>query len=288
MPLDPALFLDATYAIYLIGFLVALVFYWEKTRNPIALSGKVRCDSILRIDLLGVALLAGLFLILMLDNQAGDAAKQLAKATDASGGEVKVVALTPMIMVAGMISQAVPAMIVLVFLMVRGVKARDFFGLKWSDARLLWVIAPAGVIITFIFMFLLDFSGFNNWLIHAFGIEKTSQETVKIYQQTDAGMMRLLIAITVVVVAPLVEEVVFRGYIYTVTKRFTSRVVATLLTALLFGVVHNYLVGLIPLIFLAILLTLAYEKTGSLWAPISIHAVFNLSTILVQEAARYQ
>jgi membrane protease YdiL (CAAX protease family) len=37
---------------------------------------------------------------------------------------------------------------------------------------------------------------------------------------------------------------------------------------------------------LGVILALAYEKTGSIWAPIGIHFFFNSVTVLIQLAMR--
>jgi membrane protease YdiL (CAAX protease family) len=48
-------------------------------------------------------------------------------------------------------------------------------------------------------------------------------------------------------------------------------------------VVHYNINALIPLFFLAIVLTIAYELTGSIWAPIIIHALVNANTLIMIE-----
>ena len=65
-------------------------------------------------------------------------------------------------------------------------------------------------------------------------------------------------------------------------KRFLNIPVAVVFTGLLFGAVHTNLGALLPLAILGILLALAYEFTGSIWAPIVIHFCFNVPTVVVQ------
>jgi len=283
MSLDSTIFLYATYALALVALIVGMVScgkFWlsaEDGRLSPTGNGAVNPQGIGKIDILGVFLLLGLFFLLMLDSQSG-------------ADPEKVVNLTPGVMFAGMISQAVPALIVIVFLMARGIKTSEFFGFAWGwkEARKIVVIAPVGVIVTYLFMFVLESVGYSQWLVSTFGQEIQVQESVRLYQEMDAVVIRVMLAISAVVIAPLVEEMVFRGYIYTVTKRYTARIFSTLVSAVFFGVVHNYIPGLLPLAFLAVLLTVSYEVTGSLWAPISIHALFNASTLLVQEIQYHQ
>ena len=88
--------------------------------------------------------------------------------------------------------------------------------------------------------------------------------------------LRVLVTVTVaVVVAPLEEEFLFRGYIYGVLRRHLGVVPALLLNAALFGAIHLNLPALPALFVLALCLTLAYESTGSLLVPMAMHAMFN-------------
>ncbi len=279
MPLDPSLFLHATFFLYGVALISGILIYGKYTQPALGKlgtprelrnEGNVTPQGINNLDLLGIGLLIALFAALYLQQQV-------------PVDDTKKTTLTPIVLVVGMIAQAVPALIVIAILMGRGTHLSTFFGLKWSNARYLIVIAPLGVIATYIFVIGLNLIGFPEWLVHAFGKEIEVQPAVRLYQEADAVIVRVFLAISAVIVAPIVEEVVFRGYIYTVTKRYTARIFSTLVSAIFFAVVHNFIPGLLPLAFLAIILTISYEVTGSLWAPISIHALFNSCTLLMQE-----
>ena len=101
------------------------------------------------------------------------------------------------------------------------------------------------------------------------------QEVVKMIRDDPDPVLRLVLIFSAVIVAPFVEETLFRGFLYPVIKRYSDRFFAAVVTALLFATVHGTVPGLMPLFGLAIILTAAYEITGSLWVPIAIHATFN-------------
>jgi len=84
------------------------------------------------------------------------------------------------------------------------------------------------------------------------------------------------------VIAPIAEEFFFRGFVQTMLGNvFAGRWTPIVLTAAAFGLVHYPQPHAVPaLILLAILIGYAYERTGSLVAPILIHALFNLKTLL--------
>jgi membrane protease YdiL (CAAX protease family) len=90
-----------------------------------------------------------------------------------------------------------------------------------------------------------------------------------------------LIVVAGVIVAPICEEVLFRGYFYPVAKRYMGPGAGAFVTAALFAVSHVNLASLPALLVLALCFIVAYERTGSLLVPISMHAFFNGANLLV-------
>ena len=88
-------------------------------------------------------------------------------------------------------------------------------------------------------------------------------------------------AVLALMIAPITEELVFRGYAYGVIKKYGGRVAATLGSALLFAALHQNLPALPALFLLAVGFALAYEFTGSLWTSIVMHMIFNLVPLIV-------
>ncbi|MHA3773343.1 CPBP family intramembrane glutamic endopeptidase [Verrucomicrobiota bacterium sgz303538] len=110
------------------------------------------------------------------------------------------------------------------------------------------------------------------------------QELVKLFSDVSRqGDMATVIKILIagVVVAPLCEELIFRGYFYPVAKRFLGPVAGALLTALLFSISHVNLASLPSLTVLALCFIVAYESTGSLLVPITMHACFNAANLFL-------
>lgn len=85
----------------------------------------------------------------------------------------------------------------------------------------------------------------------------------------------LLIAISACIIAPLSEELLFRGYIYPSLKRYIGATGGALLAAALFSACHFNLASLLPLFILALALTVMYERTSSLLVPMYMHGIFN-------------
>lgn len=89
--------------------------------------------------------------------------------------------------------------------------------------------------------------------------------------------------ISVVVFAPWVEEIIFRGIIFRTAKLKLGRTWALIITAVVFTLLHGVnpvTVGQILLV--STILTLLYERTDNLAAPVIAHGVFNLIATVVQ------
>lgn len=88
----------------------------------------------------------------------------------------------------------------------------------------------------------------------------------------------LAVVVLVTVIAPLGEELFFRGFFFGALRNWRGWVVGATLTGALFGLIHvgSAPVGyLVPLAFFGFGLCLLYEKTGSLYPPIALHALNN-------------
>jgi membrane protease YdiL (CAAX protease family) len=99
-------------------------------------------------------------------------------------------------------------------------------------------------------------------------------------QRGDVSTMAIVV-LAGVIIAPVCEEFLFRGYFYGVGKRYVGAWISGLLTAALFAAFHASLTSLAGLFVLAIALTLSYERTGTLAVPITMHALFNATSLSV-------
>lgn len=88
----------------------------------------------------------------------------------------------------------------------------------------------------------------------------------------------------IVVMAPISEELCFRGMLYGGLREKLPRVAAALLGGLVFGGLHAItgISAVPPLIFFGFLLSLLYEKTGSVVPGILLHMLNNSVALLGQ------
>lgn len=112
------------------------------------------------------------------------------------------------------------------------------------------------------------------------GPDQSPQAIVEFLLKSEGWVARGAVFGIAVIAAPVTEELIFRGCLYGILRKFRGRLVAIPVTSILFALIHGHLPSLPGLLVLAVGLTLVYERCGSLWAPISMHAVFNGLTIV--------
>ena len=183
----------------------------------------------------------------------------------------------------GLVSQAIVIGLVVLVWVFR-VNMVEALGLNRMRPNLLkWSFGI--VVATWVFGLVLMGAGYESFLESVYG-KAPLQGIVQFLKSTDDALALTLLALVACIGAPVAEEVLFRGYIYPVTKTFTGAPVAMVFSGLLFATIHYNLLSLPVLFVMGILLALAYEKTRSLWVPIIGHAVFNSITVGFQLLSR--
>lgn len=104
------------------------------------------------------------------------------------------------------------------------------------------------------------------------------------YAKTLEGLVSgngIIVLLLLIFVAPIAEELIFRGMILHKTSRVIPFVGANILQALLFGIYHWNIVQGIYATLMGLLLGLVYHKFRTIYAPILLHMVINASALLV-------
>lgn len=83
--------------------------------------------------------------------------------------------------------------------------------------------------------------------------------------------------ITAVLMAPVLEEIVFRGLMYSRLKKGLPVVAAVIITSLVFGIVHGAIIWAIYTFIFSLLLIWVFERFQSLTACILLHMAYNIS-----------
>ena len=137
---------------------------------------------------------------------------------------------------------------------------------SWADVGL----APVGFVLYFLlsafvlYIASLLLPGFDSNQLQETGFGAISQR----YEY-------LLAFITLVVAAPVAEEVLFRGYMYGKLRKNAPIWLAMLITSLVFGAIHGQWNVAVDVFALSIVLCALREVTGSIWAGILLHMMKN-------------
>lgn len=95
------------------------------------------------------------------------------------------------------------------------------------------------------------------------------------------GTLEIIVQILVlVVVAPIVEEYLFRGYVFRELKRLYPLLAAVILNGLLFGLYHLNLLQTVNTFFLGMVLSLVYYYRANITDAILVHVANNGIAIL--------
>lgn len=136
----------------------------------------------------------------------------------------------------------------------------------WTDI----IITPAGLIVYLILSSVLMIS-----LTNLFPWINTKEVQDVGFNNLGQQYEYILAFITLVVIAPAAEELLFRGYLFGKLKKYVPIWVAILVTSLLFGAVHSQWALAIDTFALSVILCLLRQTTGSLWPSILLHMTKN-------------
>lgn len=126
---------------------------------------------------------------------------------------------------------------------------------------------------------------FANAIMLWLGMEPPDHRFVQfLHDPNTPDAIRPLLWLGPALIAPIAEEVFFRGMLQTVLRRtLRSRLFGVLVAAGIFGFAHyNQPQAVLPLLVFGLFTGIAYERTGSLVGPIAFHAIFNLKNLLLQ------
>lgn len=93
----------------------------------------------------------------------------------------------------------------------------------------------------------------------------------------------ILTAISLVILPPIAEEILMRGFLYSSLRKSVPKIVAALITSIIFATAHLEFgqgapllwVAAIDTFILSLVLVFIREKTGRLWGSMGIHALKN-------------
>lgn len=87
--------------------------------------------------------------------------------------------------------------------------------------------------------------------------------------------------IATAVIAPVVEELIFRGLIFKRLRIRLGFVPSALVASIIFGVLHGNFVQFVYAFFMGLFFSYVYEKYKTIWAPIIFHSGANFISVIL-------
>ncbi|MEW5939048.1 MAG: type II CAAX endopeptidase family protein [Chloroflexota bacterium] len=112
----------------------------------------------------------------------------------------------------------------------------------------------------------------NNLIMFALGVEVQAQEFGNALDQLDYPALFLVVGI---LFAPLLEETIFRGFLFGGLRHRLGWAKAALVSSAIFGAMHLSIAAFIPTFTLGFLFSYLYQRSNSLWPGVILHTLIN-------------
>lgn len=118
-------------------------------------------------------------------------------------------------------------------------------------------------------------------LVQLFPQWATTQNVIETTLQVDSRWGLLASFLSVGIMAPLCEEVLFRGYLYHAVRVKCGKWMSIIITSLLFAMVHGQWFQLFPLFMAGVFLNWFYVRSKSLIATVLMHSAWNTFSLFL-------
>lgn len=146
-----------------------------------------------------------------------------------------------------------------------GVTLRDFYKNLLSGITAYIFILPVLILALILSVVLLEKIGYS----------APPERVFDIFFEEKRNNVVLFLTVFVAILGPIIEEIFFRGFLYSAVKKRFGMILGLLLSSFLFSALHANIAGFLPIMILGILMAFLYEVTGSLVTSISVHILHN-------------
>ncbi len=117
-------------------------------------------------------------------------------------------------------------------------------------------------------------------VLRAFGIEPRQQDIISNLLNEDSLGVLAFMFFFGMLAAPIIEELLFRGFLQSAVRITCSRLQTILISGFVFALIHWNAHVFLQIFVLGFILAYLFEKTGSLIAPITVHVCHNTITLV--------
>jgi uncharacterized protein len=120
-----------------------------------------------------------------------------------------------------------------------------------------------------------------NLILRFLDLPSDPQDLLAVFNSVHSKPLLAAMLFIACVLAPVNEELLFRGAIFRFCRQRFGRAIALLISGVLFGALHGNWASFVPLAVLGAVLALAYERTGDIRVAIVAHGLFNVNTLVI-------
>lgn len=167
----------------------------------------------------------------------------------------------------------------ILFFKLHGFGWRDFTGLNTMGWQ--WQLPLVVFVLLAVAPVMFDLKCFSDIVLTKLDRSIEDQRAVEIILNAKSAGMKIYLGVFAVVLAPLAEEFVFRGLLFSAVKKLGWPKCGWVVVSLLFAAIHASASIFLPLFVFALALTWLYEKTEGLLAPVIAHSLFNTANLVI-------
>ncbi len=153
----------------------------------------------------------------------------------------------------------------------------NFFGFYFDKKQTVLLLR----LYSALFVVLLGTSILNSMVIKKLGLKISPGPVIELFFLLNNKFSFLLLILQAVLLAPIAEELFFRGFIYKLCRNQYSFIASAVLTSSIFSLVHRTPQTFLPLFFISLFLCYIYEKTQNILPAILFHSIHNSLTLFV-------
>ena len=112
----------------------------------------------------------------------------------------------------------------------------------------------------------------HNMILYGLGVTTQGEQISQLFGMLDSPGWFFVVG---AILAPLVEEIFFRGFLFQGFRAQFGWVKSMLLSSAIFGMAHLDPAALIPTFILGCLLAFLYQRSNSVWPGVILHALVN-------------
>jgi len=113
------------------------------------------------------------------------------------------------------------------------------------------------------------------------GMDEDVQQAIEMIYAIENNWVFLAAIVSAALLAPFVEELLFRGVIYRYLKSRIAITHAIVISSLVFSLLHFHPPSFFAIFLLGIILALVYEETQDIRAPVIMHLLHNAFTVVL-------